>query len=134
MQHASWATARPGCNPPTWARPCTGGSGSGLPASAWSIANGSGRPGHSGAFNHWKDQLGGMRRVVEHPVHRRNIACVRLIGNQAASLAVARKAWELAAGDLEPQTMARQKDICRCHHVDLQGIDLTGLEQLRLCQ
>jgi hypothetical protein len=72
-----------------------------------------------------------MCRVTEEPIDRRSVLTGSLTGDVPAHVAVAAEPWEVAARNLEPNAVARQKHVRRGPQVNSEVVDRLGFEELR---
>src|SRR5947209_6160104 len=85
----------------------------------------------SSSFDDREHQPRRMRRVMEDPIDRRSVLTGSLAGDVPARVAVAAKAWEVAARDFKPDAVARQKHVRCGPQVESELVDRLRFEELR---
>src|SRR5205085_602493 len=91
-------------------------------------------PSKSLPLNNWQNQVRGIGLIMMNAINGRHKILCLLSGDRATGMRVAIKTWKVAAGDLQANTMAREKDIRGRPQIDAQFIDAPRLHQNRLCE
>src|SRR5260221_4412012 len=86
------------------------------------------------ALNDGQDQVRGLRTVVIDAVDRLHEVLFRFRLNRSSCIGVAIEAWEVAAGDLQPDTVPGFKDLGGGANGNVQFLYLVRLHQYRLRQ
>src|SRR5438445_8196783 len=74
-------------------------------------------------FDDWENQTRPVRRVMEDAIDRRSVVTGSFAGDLPTRVAVAGEPWEVAARDLQPNAVARQKHVRRGPQVEAQLVD-----------
>src|SRR5258708_39881879 len=86
------------------------------------------------ALDDGQDQVRGVRTVVVDAVDRLHEVLFRFRLNRSSCIGVAIEAWEVAAGDLQPDTVPGFKDLGGGANGNVQFVYLVRLHQYRLRQ